>query len=199
MQCFLCLYNKYDEPHRCVGTVTVNNVEGKYAAQLRDGLGDVKRQCPHLHDNISEAVDCGKTHYVKHQKGECFCTYFKKPIPAHIYRTSKAQLYIIKHEGFFVWKIGVSGHSDGERLEQHLQNGWKIYAQWNNVDGVEAFTIEQETIQTWREAGFNAPLKPSDMPQGGASETVSYYNVNNDDIETLISSISKRLKFKPTR
>lgn len=194
----MCLHNDVNVEHRCVGTITVHKTNTGYVAQLRDGLGDVKKHCPHFHKDIGDATMCGRSHYVKHQQGECFCVYFKNPIPPYLYKNPNTQFYIIKHDGWFVWKVGVSTHVDDKRLSEHYQNGWKLYAKWSGLAGVKSFEWEQKIIERWRETGFNPAVKHSDMPQGGASETVSYYNVDETAIGLIVEELIKVFKYKPT-
>lgn len=197
--CKVCWHNTTEDPtHECntyVDTITHerNGVNG-YEGIIRDGLQTERWNCQHIHDTEQEALNCASLHTIKHQRGECICTYFCPPIDENIKRAKNAYVYVMKNETLKSVKIGVSGRVFPHRVQEHIDNGWTFVAAYTGLDGTTAYQIEQGTIATWRISGNPKHLKAADMPQGGATETVSIFNV---DINNILNEIEQVTGTKP--
>ena len=210
-RCHVCYYYSYKDSHKCAVTVrttvktfTVTDEDGELenvyecTGCLYDGLGQIKWQCGHKHPNVTLATKCAREHYKMHQRGSCNCAYFARPIPHGLSNKSQAQLYLIKHERFNALKVGVSNSSTNDRLEEHLTNGWVLVAVWKGVNGRKAYEQEQATIASWRKQGYGIAVSWKNMPQKGATETVSLANISEEDIATMIEDFTVKFKYKPT-
>lgn len=198
--CQVCWHGDGNDPtHECntyIDTVIHerNGVNG-YEGIIRDGLQNKRWNCQHIHNTEQEAINCASTHASKHQRGECICTYFCPPIDENIKRAKNAHVYVMKHETLKSVKIGISARSFPQRVQEHIDNGWTFVAAYTGLDGMTAYQIEQGTIATWRITGKPKHLKAIDMPQGGATETVSIFSV---DINNILNEIEQVTGKKPT-
>lgn len=109
--------------------------------------------------------------------------------------TAPGILYLMKHEGFYSIKIGISSTKARKlRIPTHVRNGWELIRQWNLDTADTALTIETIIINKWRkELGAPPAITPSDMPQGGASETAALIHVNIDDTANYIDRLISEL------
>lgn len=194
--CRVCWHGNLDgNPHDCSGRVTygVNVYEGQqvYEGQLMDGMSNVRWGCGHAHTNLDEATNCAFQHLWVHQQGNCICTYFCPPIDEKIAKSKRAYVYLMKHDIYNSVKVGISGGGFPHRVMQHVDNGWTFVGAWLNIDGVLAYQIEQSVIGSWRMSGFEKHLKAADMPQGGATETVSQNYVSFPQLINQISMVAQ--------
>lgn len=141
-----------------------------------------------------DAISDSKEHIEKHKFGSCKCCYIVPPINDELRRSEKATLYIVKNDSLDSYKIGVSANSRGERISQHILNGWQIVKAWTNLRGVVAYNIEQTYLQEWRMKNFLPILTPKDMPSGGYSETVSYFCVSEREMQKICEDITVLLE-----
>ena len=98
-------------------------------------------------------------------------------------RTAPGVLYLVKSEDFQSLKIGVtSTAAKVNRLQRHAKCGWVEVQQWSLDNGAIAEAVETLVLNMWRKnLGVPFAVLPSDMPQGGFSETVALIYVSVDD------------------
>ena len=103
-----------------------------------------------------------------HKGSRCkFCN------PAGVNLNEPAIVYLVEHEEFMAFKIGISGVGKN-RLAQHARQGWITRAQIDFATGRDALWVEQETKRWVRNhLGLPEYLGREEMPQGGATETFS--------------------------
>lgn len=89
-----------------------------------------------------------------------------------------AFVYLMEHAHYRALKIGVTGEIEPfglPRVLQHASEGWTEVKSWDFEIGWEALEAEFEVLDRWRNVlNFGAAVAPSQMPQGGASETIKY-------------------------
>lgn len=194
--CQVCWWgNLNGQPHDCNGKVSyltyqINGMDA-FEGSIIDGLGETRWSCGHRHEQMEESAECSFYHLDLHQRGYCVCTYFCPPIDPSIEKSKKAHVYVVKHEQLKSIKVGISGKPFPWRVQEHLDNGWTFVAAYPGIDGVLAYKIEQSVIGSWRMAGLPKHLKSSDMPQGGATETVSAFSVDLNDLMRLIEKAAQ--------
>ena len=126
------------------------------------------------------------------QKGQGGCKYCQS---VGLDRTAPGVLYLVRSEDFQSLKIGVtSTAAKVNRLERHAKCGWVEVQQWSLDNGAIAEAVETLVLNMWRKnLGVPFAVLPSDMPQGGFSETVALIYVSVDDalahIATALSAV----------
>jgi hypothetical protein len=86
-------------------------------------------------------------------------------------------------------KVGIADMS-GSRLAQHRRNGWQILAVFQ-VSAKSAAAIETNVLKWWRVAlGLPSYLTPSQMPQGGWTETVAASRIDLTETMTRICKLA---------
>jgi formylmethanofuran dehydrogenase subunit E len=105
-----------------------------------------------------------------------------------------AVIYLMLHKKHQAVKIGIGAARQGRgRVKQHEKRGWSALYIWDSVDGVTAYTVEQTVLSTWRSTGIPTAVLPSDMPQGGWTETAPLVRVNLGQTRRLIEKTLSRL------
>lgn len=194
--CRIC-YARYTMGHACLvrGSVIKNSDlfnKDRYRGVIRDNSGYAWTSKV-LRDTTEEAQIDADLHLGLHQIGECQCHYIIPPIPSELRSSDKATLYIVKNDKLRSYKIGVSANSRGERVEQHISNGWELEGIWTRVNGSAAYNIEQDYLREWRNKGCFPSVHPRQMPQGGYSETISYDDLSPEEMNKIKQDIDERL------
>lgn len=118
---------------------------------------------------------CGREvspQYASLKQGQGGCKYCA---PVGLQRAAPGVLYLIEHDRYCALKVGVtSTAARRNRVEAHLREGWSLVRSWDLSDAGVAESLETVVLGHWRQV-IQAPpaLLPSDMPQGGYSETVA--------------------------
>lgn len=100
-----------------------------------------------------------------------------------------ALVYLITHARLAAAKVGIADMS-GSRLAQHRRNGWQILAVFQ-VSAKSAAAIETNVLKWWRVAlGLPSYLTPSQMPQGGWTETVAASRIDLTETMTRICKLA---------
>jgi hypothetical protein len=82
-------------------------------------------------------------------------------------------VYLVTHGGFSAIKVGVR-NLDSYRLQEHERYGWTLIEEWQFDDGAVPLRIESAVLDWWRgDLDASVPFTPSDLPQGGYTETAS--------------------------
>lgn len=104
-------------------------------------------------------------------------------------------LYLMKHDGFQAVKVGISStKARKRRIPTHTRYGWELVQQWNLESANIALAIETIVISKWRkEIGAPPAILPTDMPQGGATETAAMLHVNIEDTASYINRLVSEL------
>jgi hypothetical protein len=87
--------------------------------------------------------------------------------------TQPTDVYLLHHDGFAALKVGVANQGS-LRIAGHERHGWKLIKTWPCEDGATALFIERQVLRWWRHDRL-APeaMRPSEMPQGGFTETAA--------------------------
>lgn len=102
-------------------------------------------------------------------------------------------LYLITHDRYGAYKIGVMGHRAG-RLDVHQKHGWKIYKKLEFTHFVDAYRVEQSTLRIlWKKCGAKPYLSASQMPRGGWTETIDTRLIDLPRLWRLIKNEERRL------
>lgn len=109
------------------------------------------------------------------RSGRGICRYCNSSFPYG----GPAVLYLVAKQTAL--KIGIAA-TDGQRLETHRRHGWLLHWVVELPTGDAAYNAEQGVIAHWREMGLSAALTATDMPQGGATETVSTARVGSAEV-----------------
>jgi hypothetical protein len=126
--------------------------------------------------------------YASLKQGQGGCKYCA---PVGLQRAAPGLLYLMKHEGFFALKVGVTSTAARKnRIRTHQMAGWSLVKTWDLPDAGVAESIETVVLSHWRRS-LKAPpaLLPSDMPSGGHSETVALIYVTAEDAASLIEQL----------
>jgi hypothetical protein len=124
-------------------------------------------------------------HFASVQKGSgCrFCA------PYGLDLQKPATLYLIEQSELRAAKIGIA-ESTSDRIDVHIRRGWKVIQIWQFSTGELAGKAESAVLVYFRDELKLPPfLGPSDMPQGGYTETVSSSGLNTNQIETIVKDI----------
>lgn len=121
-------------------------------------------------------------HFATIQKGSgCrFCA------PYGLNLNMPATVYLIEQPELKATKIGIA-ESSSERIETHIRHGWRVIKVWQFKTGMQAGVVEKAVLDYFRDE-LNLPpfLGPSEMPQGGYTETVSTAGITIQQIEAVI-------------
>jgi hypothetical protein len=105
-----------------------------------------------------------------------------------------AKLYLITNKNLNAHKIGIS-KAKSERLSKHKSFGWELYKERDYAIGENAFRVEQEILNWLRGTlGLQSYLPPSQMPQGGHSETVDASEIDLPTIWAKVEELSRVIK-----
>ena len=103
----------------------------------------------------------------------------------------KTILYLISHPQMSAHKIGINNFDSG-RLEKHLKNGWVVYKTMLFKGGLPAYEVEQSILDWLRnECDLQMFLLPTQMPQGGHTETVDASEIDLVTIWEKVQELSK--------
>jgi recombinational DNA repair protein (RecF pathway) len=82
--------------------------------------------------------------------------------------------YLMTNEALGSHKVGIGGFlTVTNRLDQHKRHGWSLYKQVKFESAEKAYELEQQVLDWIRlEIGLPQYLLPSQMPQGGHTETI---------------------------
>jgi hypothetical protein len=148
--------------------VTTNSAEDFEPQWSPDGTKLVREPWP------SECLACGnevspRLDGIKNRgQGACiFCaTSGYKP-------DEPGSVYLVTHGGFSAIKVGVR-NLDSYRLQEHERYGWTLIEEWQFDNGAVPLRIESAVLDWWRgDLDASVPFTPSDLPQGGYTETAS--------------------------
>ena len=198
--CKVCYQSNAYTDHECYGVAYVTRItddgEPYFQGQLFDGLDILRYQCTHDHYSKTDAAECASNHFGLHQMGKCHCSYYAAEIEPHIKNAKNAHVYVMKNRNLNALKVGISTRKYGLRINEHAENGWVLVGAFKNLTGLQAYTIEQATLAEWRVAGKPLGVKPSQMPQSGATETVSLTLVN---VPALMKTLTEATGVQPTK
>lgn len=108
-------------------------------------------------------------------------------------------VYLVTHAAYGAAKIGVTDAA-GSRLAQHRRQGWQILAVLQVKTATAAIAIETEVLKYWRGLlGLPPWLKPSQMPQGGWTETVAAGAIDLTATVTRICNMAVQQDARPGR
>ena len=97
-----------------------------------------------------------------------------------------ATLYLIEQSELRAAKIGIA-ELTSDRIDVHIRRGWNVIQVWRFSTGELAGKAESAVLAYFRdELKLPSFLGPSDMPQGGYTETVSSSGLNTKQIETIV-------------
>lgn len=137
----------------------------------------------------SQCIKCKqivRPHFATVQKGSgCrFCA------PYGLDPNKPATLYLIEQPELRASKIGIAEYSS-DRIDLHVRHGWRVVKVWQFKTGELAGEAENAVLDFFRyELKLPPFLGPSDMPQGGYTETVSSAGVTLEGIETVIRRVA---------
>jgi hypothetical protein len=104
-----------------------------------------------------------------------------------------ATLYLIEQSELRAAKIGIA-ESTSDRIDVHIRRGWKVIQVWQFSTGELAGKAEGAVLAYFRDELELPPfLGPSDMPQGGYTETVSSSGLNINQIETIVKGLQPQV------
>ena len=136
---------------------------------------------------------CGQTskpRYTSMQQGINRCKFcatggFDFKLPAIV--------YLITNSKLGAHKIGVAGTAKHNvRLQKHRKYGWQLYKHKEYKNGVQAFTVETETLKWLRNNKNLLPyLTVEQMPQAGWSETVDASEIDLPTIWAKVEDLSR--------
>ena len=102
-------------------------------------------------------------------------------------------LYLMEHQGFDAFKIGVTAveHSlpANSRIHRHGLEGWTLTLSVRFETRPEALKAEKTIIDSWRDQGFPHGVTPEQMKYDGEGETVSTENVTARSIKEMMRSL----------
>lgn len=143
-----------------------------------------------------KCLKCGEivtptAHNIKAGNGGCvFCQVaaFKHSEPAY--------LYLIHHEVFASYKVGVGNYKTiKDRIESHKKSGWELLEKYSFKKGREAFKVEKKVLKWIRkEKGLPIHLTNNDFTHGGASETFSDESITALEIKHKMEETIKGLQ-----
>jgi hypothetical protein len=138
-----------------------------------------------------ECDDCGREvapSYANVQKRGRGCRYCA---PAGFAYGAPGLVYLLQHDEFYALKVGVTTEAAvSDRVSQHLAYGWRVLRTWETATGDEAISVEAAVLAWWRrELGAPVAVLPSDMPQGGYTETVSLLYADAERVESYVANV----------
>ena len=112
--------------------------------------------------------------------------------------TGDGILYLIENRSLRSFKIGItSPNSTSSRIAAHSRNGWRLIEIYSTKSMQVAFEIEQAVIDWWRrELRLWQSVESSNMPQGGATETVSSEQLSLGKLIAFIEELLKQDSFE---
>ena len=125
-----------------------------------------------------------RPHFATVQKGSScrFCA------PYGLDLNKPATLYLIEQPELRASKIGIAEYSS-DRIDLHIRHGWRVVKVWQFKTGELAGVAENAVLDFFRNELKLPPfLSPSDMPQGGYTETVSSAGITLERIEAVVRS-----------
>ena len=146
--------------------------------------------------NIRWECECLKCHRIVYPRysiikmGIGGCKY----CAAHGYDFNKpGAIYLITNSELNAHKIGITNlDAKDQRLKKHLKLGWETYNVEKFQDGDVAFDIEQSVLNWWRnELQLPPYLSPSEMKQGGHTETV---DADEIDLRSIWKKVLELIK-----
>lgn len=112
-----------------------------------------------------------------------YCSY--KPGFKKFSEQRPAILYLVVSRRLQAAKIGVSYSADSRRIEQHVEEGWRVEKSWKLSSGADAKLLESRIIRKWRDKGVRT-LKKEQLPQGGFTETALLTDI---DLGRTVASV----------
>jgi Zn finger protein HypA/HybF involved in hydrogenase expression len=101
-----------------------------------------------------------------------------------------ATLYLIEQLELRASKIGIA-ESSSDRIDLHIRHGWRVVKVWQFKTGELAGVAENAVLDFFRNELKLPPfLGPSDMPQGGYSETVSSAGITLERVEAVVRNFA---------
>ncbi|MFJ7912032.1 hypothetical protein [Kitasatospora sp. NPDC096204] len=101
---------------------------------------------------------------------------------------SARPVYIIKHAVHNVLKLGVGG---GSRIQAHVGRGWIL--QHLTAPTLLAREIERNVLARIRAMGIPQAMSGADMPQGGATETMSDDRISVGEVWEMVQQEHRQL------
>lgn len=102
-------------------------------------------------------------------------------------------LYLIENKVLNSFKVGIThslNHKKG-RLAEHIRNGWQLLNSFAFQKGIDAFEVEQEILDFFKEEGLEPFLRSEDLPQGGWTETVDASEIDAETIWKKVLELSR--------
>ncbi len=97
-------------------------------------------------------------------------------------------VYLLHSDALKAVKIGV--HNLGSiRISEHEANGWQVVMIWDCDTGAQAWTVERTILRRWSQDGLPQAVRPEDMPQGGATETVPAALVDLEETVRVVGQL----------
>jgi hypothetical protein len=102
-------------------------------------------------------------------------------------------IYLITNPKLKSHKVGIGGiETNVNRLDQHKRHGWVIYRQMAFKTADDAYELEQKILDWLRhDLNLSQHLLPSQMPQGGHTETVDAREIELSTIWEKVEQLSK--------
>ena len=109
---------------------------------------------------------------------------------------SPGQIYLMKNQSLNALKVGImSTSSVVDRVSVHQSKGWELISKWETASTWHAYSVEQQIVCWWRdELELENGAHPSQMPQGGFSETALF----SDELEITTLAQIERFLSQPT-
>ena len=107
-----------------------------------------------------------------------------------------AYIYLMFHPELNSIKVGIGGSTTrNDRIEVHKHYGWILYNKIQYTKGEDALEVEQNSLE-WLRNDLNLPsyLLPSQMPQGGHTETIDAGEIDLPTIWRRIQQLSNSIK-----
>lgn len=108
-----------------------------------------------------------------------------------------AYLYVIHHELFSSYKVGIGNHQTvNDRIKSHQNAGWNLLKKYNFEEGKQAIKVEKKFFK-WIRNDLKLPihLSSSHFKHGGHSETFSDDSVTliqiKDKLQALITGLQE--------
>ncbi|WP_331745328.1 hypothetical protein [Kitasatospora sp. NBC_01300] len=124
-----------------------------------------------------------------HEVRRVFVAADRRAYPAHV--------YVVVHEGLGAAKVGVSwkGRHD-YRVREHIAYGWREHDRMEFHDRLLAEAVESGVIRSLRARGLPPCLTATQMPQGGATETVALAEMPAEQLWALVESTAARTRIE---
>jgi hypothetical protein len=163
------------------GAARVEKAASSFLARVESQGGRLASGARYIDNNTPVDVVCANGHLCRPrpgsvQKGRGVCAKCNVTFD---------RVYLLTHERHQAVKVGIA--SGSSRVRSHVARGYRLEAQWLEVEHDEARRIERLVIASWRDHG-DEPVE--EAPKDGRSETASR-GVLGVTLETMIVELGE--------